>query len=305
MVVTGISGRLGQKLARRLHRTHTVIGLDRRPLPNKPKDIQHFQIDLRRKQAEGVFRAGPIAAVFHLDIFHDPRRTPEEHRAINLLDTSRLLEYCQRYSIPKAILLSSADLYGPRPENPQFLTEEAPLLGGSDFPENADLIAVDLVFQSFFWKAPQVETVILRPAHIVGALSNSISRYLRLDPIPTLMGFDPMIQLVHEEDVVEAMLLALAPGVRGVFNLAGPGCLPLSHIVAALGRRSVPVPGIVVLPLLRRLAAWGLGSFTPSQADHLRLPCMVDDQRARQALGYSPRHDLKEILEELRRKRLG
>jgi len=50
IVVTGISGRLGRLLARRLHLDHEVLGLDRRPMERKPKDIEVFQVDIRRKK---------------------------------------------------------------------------------------------------------------------------------------------------------------------------------------------------------------------------------------------------------------
>lgn len=298
-MVTGISGRLGRRLARKLHRRYKVIGVDRRPFPRKPKDIRHVRIDIRRRAAETVFRSEDILAVIHLAILHDPREDSREHHSINVQGTTQILEYCQRYSISKAILLSSADLYGPRPENPQFLREEAPLMASSGFPEVAHLIAVDLLFQSFFWKAPEVETVILRPVHIGGRVDNAMSRFLRMSLVPTLAGFDPMIQLIHEDDVIEGLLAALEPGVRGVFNLAGPCCVPLSRILQALGAKSFPVPYSLGCWALGKLWKWGLSSYPPAEADHLRFPCMVDDRRAREVLGFLPRYSVRETLKHL------
>src|SRR5262245_57996358 len=135
VIVTGICGNLGKLVARRLHRDHEVLGIDRRPFPARPKDITLFQIDLRRKKAEDVFRKhqGEIAALVHLGIMHDPRMGDEEHHTFNVVGTTQILEYCSRYQVPKVVVLSSANVYGPRPDNAQFLTEDTPLMGGGTF----------------------------------------------------------------------------------------------------------------------------------------------------------------------------
>ena len=72
--------------------------------------------------------------------------------------------------------------------------------------------------QAYFWRLPEVATVILRPAHILGTVKNAPSNYLRLAVVPTLLGFDPMMQAVHQDDVVRAIMLALKPAVRGKKN---------------------------------------------------------------------------------------
>jgi len=55
VVVTGISGNLGRTLTKLLHRTERIVGLDRRPFAGAPKDVELFQLDLRKKKAEDVF----------------------------------------------------------------------------------------------------------------------------------------------------------------------------------------------------------------------------------------------------------
>src|SRR4029079_9379258 len=197
-------------------------GIYRRPFEGCPKDIEHYQIDVRRKKTRDIFRGTPVAAVVHLGVMHDPRVNAAEHHAWHVAGFQKILEYVAQYRIPKLVLLSSANVYRPRPDNPQFLDEDAPLLGGASFSEIRDLVEIDMLAQSFFWKRPETETVILRPVHILGTVRNAPSNYLRLPVVMTLMGFDPMIQTVHEEDVVRAIDRALRPGVRGIFNLAGP-----------------------------------------------------------------------------------
>src|SRR5580658_9480494 len=287
VLVTGICGRLGKQLARALHRERPVVGVDRRPFHDIPKDITHAQVDIRRKKLKDVFRAGEIEAVVHLGVMHDPRASAAEHHSWNVAGFTKLLEYVSQFRIPKLVVLSSANVYGPQPSNPQFMTEEAPLLGGQNFSDIRDLVEVDMLAQSFFWKLPETETVILRPVHILGTVHNAPSNFLRLDPVVTILGFDPMMQVVHESDVVRAIELALVPGIRGIFNLAGADPCPLSRVIKILGRQRVGVPYSLARLALRRMWSLRLTSFPPPEIDHIRYVCMVDDRRSRQELGLT------------------
>jgi len=296
IVITGICGRMGRLVARRLHREHPVIGIDRRKLDGKPEDIIHYQMDLRRRKTRDIFRAGGVRAVVHLGIMHDPRESDRTHHEWNVVGFQKLLDYMSLYRVPKLVVLSSATLYGPRPDNAQFLSEESPLLGAQDFSQIRDLVEVDILAQSFFWKDPEIETVILRPCHILGRVRNAPSNYCRMERPPMVMGFDPMMQVIHERDVVDAIVLALRKGVRGIFNLRGPGELPLSRMLRVVGRKPRSVPG----PMMRALmsSAWSsrAGGFPAPEIDHLRYICMVDDSRARRELGFRPRYDLEQTL---------
>ena len=256
----------------------------------------HYSLDLRRRQTRDIFRSGGIKAVVHLGTMHDPRASDREHHAWNVVGTQKLLDYLGQYEVPKLVVLSTAMLYGPSPDNPQFLNEETPLLGAQEFSQIRDLVEVDMLAQSFFWKTPEVETVILRPCHILGRVRNAASNYCRMERPFTLMGFDPMMQVIHERDVVEAIALALEPGARGIYNLRGPGELPLSRMLEVLGRRPIAMPGKLFQGVLGRMWSYGASSHSGPELDHLRYVCMVDGTRARDDLGFRPRHDMEQTL---------
>jgi UDP-glucose 4-epimerase len=296
VLVTGVCGRLGKQVARVLHRERRVVGVDRRAFDDKPKDVEHAQVDLRRTKLKDVFRAGEIEAVVHLGVMHDPRASAAEHHSWNVAGFGKLLEYVAHFNVPKLVVLSSANVYGPQPENPQFLSEDAPLLGGQNFSDIRDLVEVDMLAQSFFWKLPETETVILRPVHILGRVHNAPSNFLRLNPILTVMGFDPMTQVLHQRDVVHAIERALLPGVRGIFNVAGPEPVPLSRLIKILGRQRVSVPYSLARIALRRLWSLRLTTFPPPELDHIRYVCMVDDRRARQVLGLHTQVSLEDTV---------
>jgi len=298
VVITGISGRLGRIVARRLHHEldWQIVGLDRRPMPGRPKDIELHQVDLRSKKARDIFRVGDVDALIHLGVMHDPRARPAELYSWNIAGTAKLLEYCQAYRVPKVVLLSSANVYGPRPDNPQFLTEDAPLLASQRFPQIRDLVEIDHLVSTFLWRAQSIETVILRPVHILGPVHNAPSNYLRIERPPTLLGFDPMVQLIHYLDIADSIVAALGPGRRGIYNIVGPGEVPLSAILSELGRVPVPIPHPFAKPLLSLAFRLGVSSFPVAELDFIRYVCMVDGRRAAAELGFRARFGLRDTI---------
>jgi UDP-glucose 4-epimerase len=297
VLVTGIAGNLGRALAKQLHLETRVIGVDRRPFRDKPKDIEHHQLDLRKARVEDLFRRYRPEALIHLGISHDPRMPFSEAHSFNVVGTQKILDSCVRHGVKKVVVLSSANVYGPLPNNSNFLAEETPLMAADRFSGVRDLIELDMYAQSFVWRHPEVETVILRPCNIVGpTVRNAPSNYLRLQRPLTVMGFDPMIQLIHEDDVAGVLMQALRPGSRGVYNVVGSGEVPLSVILRELGREPVAVPDFLLRPTLRRLFKSGVISFPPEELDHLQYLCVVDGSRAARELGWVPRHSLRETI---------
>jgi UDP-glucose 4-epimerase len=301
VLVTGISGNLGREVAKLLHRTQRVAGIDRRPFIGKPKDVDHFQIDLRKKKTDDVFRRLPISAIVHMGIMHDPRMSAEDHHSFNVLGTTRVLECAAKFGVKKLVVLSSANVYGPSPDNSHFLSEESPLMAASRFPSVRDLIEVDMLAHGFFWRHPSVETVVLRPVHIVGpTIKNAPSNYLRLKRPMALAGFDPMVQLIHMEDVARALVAALTPGFKGVFNVVGPGEVPLSACFTELGARPLPVPHPLARPILSRLFKYRLASFPPEELDHIQFLCMVDGQRWKAETRWAPQFSMRDTIRAVR-----
>jgi UDP-glucose 4-epimerase len=297
VLITGISGNLGRVLAKVLHRTERVIGLDRRPFPGAPKDLEVHHLDIRKRKVEEIFRKGDIKALVHMAIMHDPRLPQAEHHSFNVLGTKAVLSFAAKHGVKKVVVLSSTNVYGPQPENDNFLTEESPLLGSQRFPDIRDLVEVDMYAQQYMWKHPEVETAIVRPVHIVGPnVKNAPSNYLRLKYPWTLAGFDPMVQLIHEEDACRALAMALKPGLRGVYNIVGPGEVPLSAVLRELGRQPIPVPHLLARPLLDKLFQYRLAGFPPPELDHLQFLCTVDGSRAERDLGFRPAYTMRETI---------
>jgi len=296
VLVTGMAGRLGKRLVRRLHRVRSVTGLGPRAPRHLPADVEHLSLSPLRSAARPLFRRPDIGAIVHLGVTHNPQADQSKAHSENLLAFQKVIEYAAQFKIPKVVLLSSGNTYGPRADNAQFLTEKAPLLAGGRFTEMQALVQLDMYAQSCFWRHPDLELVVLRPANILGTVRNAPSNYLRLNVVPTLMGFDPMVQAVHQDDVVSAIELALRPGAKGIFNIAGPKPVHISHAVEILKRKSVTVPYSLARGGLKGLFRLGVSKFPAPELDFIRYVCMVDDSAARETLGNCPQFGLEETL---------
>lgn len=305
VLITGNAGALGKALVNELLKDPnlSLIGVDRRPLDPTPEGLTHYPLDLRRKSAIEVLRKIKPQSIIHLGVIRNPqthRRKRANAYYFNLESTTQLLRLAENLAIKKFIFLSTANLYGPSPNTQGLLNEDLPLHGANKSPEFRDLVSLDMMMQSFFWKQPKTQTIILRPCHIVGPdLRNAPSRYLKLDTIPTILGFDPMLQLLHESDLIRAIVQSLRSKARGVFNLAGQDVAPLSRIIKALNRPTIALPE----RLLKLLAASTIlsrqSSFPVGEIDHLKYSCIIDDKRAREDLGFKPLWSLSAILKEI------
>ncbi|MBN2714384.1 MAG: NAD-dependent epimerase/dehydratase family protein [Deltaproteobacteria bacterium] len=293
IAICGASGQFGNVLVRTLHRRHRVMAVDPRPFPNHPADVRHHQAELTRRSTKNLFRKRIFDTVIHIGAnTTSVKRGPNKFtRAVE--NFARLLEYCDSYDVKKLVLISSANLYGARAENSQFLEESAPLLSA----DLSSLREIDMMTQSFFWKRPDIETVIFRPVNITGTSNGVLCRYLRNSRVPTLLGFNPMIQLVHEQDLIHAITLALGQNCRGIYNIAGPRPAPLKHIISMLGKETIDIPHPLARPVLRHLNKLGKLEIHPTYIDHIRYICMVNDTRARTELGYAHAFNLEQTID--------
>src|SRR5207237_220887 len=83
---------------------------------------------------------------------------------------------------------------------------------------------------------------------------------------------DPMMQVIHEEDAAQAFELSLREGLRGVFNVVGPGEVPLSVLISETGGRKIPMPHGLARRLLGR---FGLPKIPPGALDYLKYAATV------------------------------
>jgi UDP-glucose 4-epimerase len=300
ILITGSAGSFAKLLIIKLLKDdeYNIISVDKRPL--SMKNLEHHQIDLRRKSAIELLRQKKPRIIIHLGVMRNPQKHRQKRQNVyffNLETASQILKLAQAVNCEKLIFLSSANMYGPSADTCGFLNEDALLHAASKNPEFRDLVAIDMMMQSFFWKQSSTKTIILRPCHIVGPhLNNAPSRYFRLENIPYLLGFDPIMQLIHEHDLIEAIMKCIKTDHFGIFNLAGPDTAPLSFIINALGKKSIALPQTLLKAFMATTFFSKQSSFPVSELEHLKYSCLVDTTRAKKELNFMPKYGIHKII---------
>ncbi len=301
ILITGVAGGQGRILARRLLERHAVVGVDRDAWSFKPPAVPFYRVDIRKRAFEEVLRKEQPDAVVHLGFVRHFRSSDETRYDVNVRGTRRLLDRCLTYGVRKVVLQSSSYVYGALAENPYFMDEEHPLAGSRNYPEIRDLVEVDTLATAFMWKYPEVRTCVVRPVPTLGRYTRTaIGTYLRMNRVISMMGFNPMMQFIHEEDMTEALALAVEHGLRGVFNVTGPGAVPLSIALSEVGARKLALPEPLARPLIARLFRLGLYPFPPGAIDYIKYPCTISGRSFVAETGFRPALGLKEIFRSIR-----
>lgn len=291
ILVTGITGRLGQMVARGLlDRGHEVIGIDRRPWPDAPAGVEMHSVDLRKRAAEDVFRKSRPQVVVHMaTVTHLVEQTEERYR-INLGGTRVVFENAREHGVEHAIFVGRHTYYGAAADSPLYHREEDPPMAVTTFPELADLVAADLYACTSLWRFPELVTSVLRFCYTLGPTGHgTLATFLRGPRVPTILGFDPLYQFMHERDVAHAIVLALKARIRGVYNVAGPQPVPLGLLIRDAGRTQIPLPEVLFANLLGR---FGLPRLPKGALAHIKYPVVIDSEPFRKATGFA--HEVSE-----------
>ena len=302
VLVPGITGQLGRLVARKLVAAgHEVVGIDRRPWADAPDGVQVYEVDIRKRGAEDVFRRHKPEAVIHMATVTHLRDTSDDRYRINLGGTRAVFGYCAEHAVKRLVFVGRHTFYGAAPDSPLYHTEDEPPTGATPFRELADLVAADLYAGSALWRLPQLDTAVLRVCYTLGPSQHgTLAAFLRGPRVPTVLGYDPLFQFMHEEDVAQAVVLAMEGGLRGVFNVAGPPPLPLSVLIREAGCTSVPLPEAVFGAMLGR---FGLPRLTPGAVAHIKYPIVVDATPFQKSTGFRHAHSESETLREFRESR--
>jgi nucleoside-diphosphate-sugar epimerase len=305
IVVTGIAGYLGQVILPHLQADETiqrVIGIDRQPPPDAeawPK-LEFHQIDVRADAIEGVLRGADILLHMAFRLWRLPGR--DDVDAINIHGSEHVLRTAARQGIPKIIFTSSVVAYGLHSDNPTPLTEQSPLRPNPDLYYSRAKAAVERTIESLREAHPDTTFTILRPCTIVGPNADPGQMQLVTSKTTILVrGHEPPGQLVHEQDVAQAIMLALHEDLPGAYNVAGDE--PRTRAELLIGRegaRVVQMPHWMVRLMFAALWRTGLSSFAPEWVDLLRYPFVVQTEKLKRA-GWRPQYTTPEAYRDLLR----
>lgn len=290
VLITGISGKIGRMVAELLlGHGHEIIGVDRRDWPDAPAGVTVHQADIRKRGAAEVFRSTRPEAVIHMaTVSHITTKSADRYR-INLHGTRAVFDHCHEYGARRMVFVGRHTYYGASPDTALYHKEDAPPMAVTTFPELSDLVAADLYACTGLWRFPEMASVVLRVCYTLGpAAQGTLAAFLRGPRVPTILGFDPLFQFMHELDAARAIVTALESDIRGVFNVAGPNPVPLSLLIRETGRLPLPVPE----PLFRfTLGRFGLPRLPRGAIEHLKHPVVIDKSAFYQATGFMHEFD--------------
>lgn len=310
VLVTGATRQLAGRFVRRIQRdpeVDRVIGVDVRPPGHQLGGADFIQADIRQPEIGRVLAEHAVDTVVHMDVQGTPLGPRGGSRTsvkeTNVIGAMQLLGACQKApSVRRLVIKSTTSVYGSAPRDPAVFDEATPpkALPSGGFAKDA--VEVEGYVRGFARRRPDVAVTVLRFAHILGPAAESpLAAYFSLPVLPTVLGYDPRLQFVHEDDVTEVLRLASGeprPGAlnAGTFNIAGDGVLLLSQCARRLGRPTVPM----LLPAIRWsrsvLRSVGATDFSPEQLRMLTHGRVVRTEHARDVLGFTPRHTTGETL---------
>jgi UDP-glucose 4-epimerase len=299
VLIPGITGLIARQVAVELiTRGHEVHGIDSRPWLDAPEAVKVHVVDIRKRGAAEVFRRFRPEAVIHMATVTHLREKSEDRYRINLAGTRAVFDHAKEHGTKRFVFVGRHTFYGAGPDSPLYHTESEPPMAVHTFPELADLVAADLYAGTALWRFPEMRTAVLRVCYTLGpARHGTLAAFVAPKYVPTVMGFDPLFQFMHEEDVARAIATALDADLHGVFNVAGPSPLPLATIIRAVGHTAVPVPE----PLLRLvMGRFGLPRLSRGAVAHVKHPVVVDASPFRKATGFKHRCDERETIESFR-----
>jgi UDP-glucose 4-epimerase len=308
VAVTGASGDLGRLLLPQLERdpgvTRIVVFDIAAPTGTGPK-VEFRHVDLTRPGADEALSSAlqslKVDALYHLAFHYGPRMARALVHELEVAGTLQVLAAVSRAGTQRIVIQSLTAVYGAFPDNPAFLREESPLRGCPRSRMISDKVEVEQQVRAFRTHHPERKVFLLRFAAVVGArMNNPLTRLLRGRVLPTLLGFDPLWQVLHEEDAAQALLLALRAERDGEFNIVSKGVLPLSGMARQAGGRVVPLPQPVARGAIRALNATGALMVPLPLLNYVHFNCIADARRAEEVLGYKSRYHARDAVAELR-----
>ena len=302
LAITGLRSFVGQRIAARLLESANpprVVGLDLNVPRRLEGRIAFHRVDLTEPTADSavaeILEKERCDALLHAAFFTDPYPDLEYAHELEVVGSLHVMNACAASKVRKLVVTSTAQVYGARADNPNFLTEEHPLRAHPDAHAVRDRAEMEGLLRLFATRHPDMIVTSLRPCWITGpSYESAAMRRLGADRVTTLLGYDPLMQFLHEEDLLRAVELAIERDAPGPINLAGDGVLTLSTLLHMAGRRTLPVPH----PLLYRLqyldAMSRFGDRPAGFYDYLRFLWVVDAGRARAALDFEPVYTTQE-----------
>lgn len=301
VLITGAAGALAQQVIQRLRDHVQIVAVDFRQETYHSDDIPSYKLDYNKRVFEDLFKSYDFDSVIHLGRIQSSEETMMRRYNANVLGTQKLMDLAHKYGIRHVLILSTFHVYGADAYNPALIDETAPLKAAELTQDLVDSVELENLANIYLWKYPDLHITILRPCNIVGpGVNNTISRLLSSKFPPCLLGFSPIMQFIHIDDMADAIELAYKKCHRGVFNVAPSDWVAYQDALELCGCTPIPVPSIP--PLLPKMIAriLNLKSFPSYLINYFKYPVVIDGRDFEETYGFKPKHPLRDIFRSYR-----
>jgi len=313
VAVIGAGSHWGAEIARRLERDPTieyVAGVDAEKPTTDLGRVDFIEADIRSPLLSRILPATEADTVVHCGIlwYPAPGKPAKALHDINVIGTLQLLAACGRMpTLERVIVRGSAAIYGCEGAVPSFFTEDLARKVPLRTRFQRDISELEEYFANFARRHSEITCCMLRYQPEIGpGLDAPLARYLSLPVVPTQLGFDPRLQLMHADDATAALEAAVHDPVRGAVNVAPEGSISLSRALRLARRPSLPIPHPLFEPALARLGnRLGVGVLWGDGVRFLRYGRGVDNRKLRQEIGFEPVHDAASAVRDFASKATG
>ena len=272
VAITGVSGYLGTLLAKRLTQeaeVERIVGISRRAPKVASSKLEFYPIDVR-KPFGTIFVENNVDTAIHFAFsvvnVHDERVAHE----INIKGSQNFLDASTQAKVQQVFFLSSGTAYGAWSDNPKILTEDTPLKPNPDYLYSCDKAKVDLMFQKFAAEHPEIKVTIGRAVSVTGPGGEACGLTAMFLPIMVkAIGCDPTWQFIHEDDLVELIMLLAKQRKAGIYNFTADGALRYTEIIKLLGKPAISLPSWLIYWGTR--IAWKLHLQSKAQEGALKI----------------------------------
>lgn len=290
VLVTGLGTFWGGRIAQMLEArddVEVVVGVDTRD-PILPLERTEFvRADSSYSILQRIVHATEVDTILHTHLIVDS--TTISGRAmheINVIGTMNLLAAAGSADSPvrKIVVKSSTLVYGSNFEDPYFFREDTPRTRGPRTSIERSLLSSESFVRDFAEDNPHVLVTLLRFSNVLGDhMDTPFVKALRMPVTPEILGFDPRLQFVHEDDVVDALTYAATHDAPGVYNVAGDGVVTWSEVCRMVGKRRVALPPVLTNFAAEPLRLTGLVDLPQEMLALLRYGRGVDNSRFKRA----------------------
>jgi UDP-glucose 4-epimerase len=144
---------------------------------------------------------------------------------------------------------------------------------------------------------PDLRVSVLRFAPLFGpGVRNFYTAVFDKRVVPVLMGYDPLVQLLHPDDAMRAIGNAIEHRPQGALNVVPTRSLPLLTALHLAEKIPIPLPHPVAYAGAEGLWALGLAEAPSPFLDYVRYPFVADGSRAGREMDFHPIHSSRDAL---------